>query len=78
MAETVSEKIKFFDENQKAFFLNIDSSEFEDSLTAHAKNNGLTDDELERLQDMKWRELPEEFKLFAFQYCIIDGDNYNQ
>ena len=28
------------------------------------------------MQDMKWEEMPDSFKLFAFQNCIAQGSAY--
>ena len=82
MSETTAEKLKFFNENQKAFFLDPDSLEFDHALRSYAEKQVNGNEKVtaftEELESMKWLDLPEEFKLFAFQYCIIDGDVYNE
>ncbi len=82
MSETDDQKIRFFDENQKAFFLDPNSLEFDNALKSYADKQEINEEKAkaltEELEEMKWLELPESFKLYAFQYCILDGDVYNQ
>ncbi len=80
MAETIEEKVRFFDENQRAFFLDPQSMEFDHALKAYAEklecDQIKADALVEELEDMKWVEMPEAFKIFAIEYCIIDGNVY--
>ena len=71
-----NQKIKFFDQYQKAFFLDQERTEFEDALTEYIKRENLTTDKSEEIKDMKWVDMPEGFKVFAFQQCIIEGSAY--
>ena len=75
-AKKDKEKIKFFDQNQKAFFLDPDATDFENALNDYVKQENIPESKFEELQDMKWEEMPDSFKIFAFQYCIIEGSAY--
>ena len=37
-----------------------------------------TEDKDEEIENMKWNQMPEEIKLFAFDYCILNGDFYEE
>ena len=67
-----SDKIKFFDENKEAFLLDEDTGEeFDDALCEFCEDNNLSKDQVIKNND--WIE---EFKLFAFTYCIVHGEAY--
>ena len=34
--------------------------------------------EIEEMEEMKWNQLPDSLKLFAFEYCILNGDAYQE
>ena len=70
------QKIKFFNQYQKAFFLDNERDEFENALTEYIKKQNLSALEAEKIQDMKWEDMPDSFKLFAFQWCIKEGSAY--
>ena len=78
LATTNKGKINFFDQNQKAFFLNPDSDEWLEMLKEYAKLGNLSDEKIEEIEDMKWKEIPDSLKVFAFDYCIINGEAYQE
>ena len=71
-------KINFFDQNQKAFFLNPESDEWFDMMIAYAKEENLEEEKIAELEDLKWNEMPDSLKVFAFDYCIVNGAAYDQ
>ena len=71
-------KINFFDQNQKAFFLNPESDEWFEMITEYAKLGKLSNKKIEEIEDMKWNEIPDSLKLFAFDYCILNGEAYQE
>tara|TARA_Y100001968_G_C19387798_1_gene733849 strand:- start:484 stop:759 length:276 start_codon:yes stop_codon:yes gene_type:complete len=71
-----TQKIKFFNQYQKAFFLDYERDEFENALKEYIKKENLSESDSEEIQDMKWEEMPDSFKLFAFQCCITEGSAY--
>ncbi len=70
------QKIKFFNQYQKAFFLDDERDEFENALKEYIKKENLSESQSDQMQDMKWEEMPDSFKLFAFQWCIKEGSAY--
>lgn len=70
------DKILFFDQNQKAFFLDPESDEWFNMMIEYAKNENLEEEKIADLEDMKWNEMPDSLKLFAFDYCILNGSVY--
>ena len=38
----------------------------------------LNETELEEMKDMIWNEYPENFKIFLFDFCILNGDAYSK
>ena len=71
-------KINFFNQNQKAFFLNPDSDEWFNMIKEYAKLGKLSDQKVEEMEEMKWTQMPDSLKLFAFEYCILNGDAYQE
>ena len=65
--------IKFFDENQKAFYLDSFSSSWTNMMEAYEKQDKLSSDKLNELEEMQWLDMPEKLKLFAYDYCIKNG-----
>ena len=78
LANTNKGKINFFDQNQKAFFLDPESDEWFQMMDAYAKKENLGEEKISELEDMKWNEMPDSLKLFAFDYCIINGMAYQE
>ena len=67
------DKIKFFDKNQKAFYVDIYSGSWSKMIEAYAKLNNLSSDKLNKIEDMKWIDIPEVLKIFAYDFCILNG-----
>ena len=78
LATSNKSKINFFDQNQKAFFLNPDSDEWFEMMQEYAKVENLSQDKIEDIEELKWNQLPDSLKLFAFDYCIINGNSYQE
>ncbi len=76
--EVVTEKdiINFFNQNQKAFYLDSFSSSWGNMMEAYAKHESLTSDQLNELEEMQWQDMPEQLKLFAYDFCIKNGFCY--
>ena len=70
---THQDKIKFFDQNQKAFYLDIYSDSWSMMMQAYAKEENLSSEQLNEIEEMKWKEMPEMLKLFAYDFCILNG-----
>ena len=67
------DKIEFFDQNQKAFYVDIYSGSWSKMIEAYAKLNNLNSDKLNKIEDMKWTEIPKGLKIFAYDFCIQNG-----
>ena len=78
LANTKRGKINFFDQNQKAFFLDAESDEWFNMMIEYAKKENLEEEKVNQLEDLKWIEMPDSLKLFAFEYCIANGDSYQE
>ena len=76
LVKTDKDKILFFDQNQKAFFLDPESDEWFNMMIDYAKNENLEEEKIADLEDMKWNEMPDSLKQFAFDYCILNGSVY--
>ena len=70
---TNQDKINFFDQNQKAFYVDIYSDSWSKMMEAYAKEENLSSEQLNEIEEMKWNEMPEVLKLFAYDFCILDG-----
>ena len=67
------DKINFFDQNQKAFYVDIYSDSWSRMMEAYAKSENLSSEQLNKIEEMKWNEMPEVLKLFAYDFCILNG-----
>tara|TARA_B100000700_G_scaffold263807_1_gene301155 strand:+ start:580 stop:864 length:285 start_codon:yes stop_codon:yes gene_type:complete len=67
------EKINFFDQNQKAFYVDIYSDSWSRMMEAYAKAENLSSEQLNEIEEMKWNQMPEALKLFAYDFCILNG-----
>ena len=67
------DKINFFDKNQKAFYLDTYSDSWSKMMEAYAKEENLSSEQLNEIEEMKWREIPEALKIFAYDFCILNG-----
>ena len=85
---TDHQKIEFFDSYKEAFFTDLDESKrsFNESITkdiddafyVYANMKKLNETELEELKRSAWSDFPEIFKIFLFDYCILNGDIYSK
>ena len=67
------DKINFFDENQKAFYVDIYSDSWSNMMESYAKVENLSSEQLNEIEEMKWKEMPEGLKVFAYDFCILNG-----
>ncbi len=65
--------INFFNQNQKAFYLDTFSSTWSKMMEAYEVKENLSSDQLNKLEEMQWQEMPESLKLFAYDFCIKNG-----
>ena len=70
---TRQEKINFFDQNQKAFYVDSYSDSWSKMMEEYAKSENLSSEQLNKIEEMKWIEMPEVLKLFAYDFCILNG-----
>ena len=70
---TNHDKINFFDQNQKAFYVDIYSDSWSKMMEAYAKAENLSSEQLNKIEEMKWNEMPENLKMFAYDFCILNG-----
>ena len=73
MVSTKNDKINFFDQNQKAFYVDIYSDSWSKMMEAYAKSENLSSEQLNKIEEMKWQEMPELLKVFAYDFCILNG-----
>ena len=67
------DKINFFDLNQKAFYVDIYTDSWSKMMEAYAKVENLSSEQLNEIEEMKWKEMPEALKIFAYDFCILNG-----
>tara|TARA_B100000965_G_scaffold385593_1_gene386962 strand:- start:4556 stop:4888 length:333 start_codon:yes stop_codon:yes gene_type:complete len=65
--------INFFNQHQKAFYLDTFSSSWAKMMEAYENKESLSTDQLNKLEEMQWQEMPESLKLFAYDFCIKKG-----
>ena len=70
---TKQDKIDFFDQNQKAFYLDLYSDSWSKMIEAYAEAEDLSSKQLNKIEELKWTEMPENLKLFAYDFCILNG-----
>ena len=70
---TNHDKTNFFDQNQKAFYVDIYSDSWSKMMEAYAKAENLSSEQLNKIEEMKWNEMPENLKIFAYDFCILNG-----
>ena len=70
---TKQDKINFFDQNQKAFYVDIYSDSWSKMMEEYAKVENLSSEQLNNIEEMKWIDMPELLKLFAYDFCILNG-----
>ena len=84
---TDNQKIEFFDSSKEAFFTDSDEStslvneeipkDLDDGFYVYANMKKLSETELEELKSLPWNEYPENFKIFLFDFCILNSDAYS-
>ena len=67
------DKINFFNQYQKAFYVDIYSNSWSKMMEAYAKAEKLSSEQLNEIEEMKWNEIPESLKIFAYDFCILNG-----
>ena len=67
------DKVNFFDQNQKAFYVDMFSDSWSKMMEAYAKVENLSSEQLNEIEEMKWIDMPETLKLFAYDFCILNG-----
>ena len=70
---TNADKINFFNQNQKAFYLDTFSSSWTIMMEEYETQENLSTEDLNKLEEMQWLDMPESLKLFAYDYCIKNG-----
>ena len=70
---TKQDKINFFDQNQKAFYVDIYSDIWSKMMEEYAKADNLSSEQLNKIEEMKWNDIPSALKLFAYDFCILNG-----
>ena len=70
---TNQDKINFFDQNQKAFYVDTYSDNWSKMMQEYAKMENLSSEQLNKIEEMRWNELPKVLKLFAYDFCILNG-----
>ena len=65
--------INFFNQHQKAFYLDTFSSSWAKMMEAYESKENLTSEDASQLEEMQWQDMPESLKLFAYDYCIKNG-----
>ena len=70
---TMQDKIKFFEQNQKAFYVDIYSDSWSKMMESYAKAESLSSEQLNIIEEMKWSEMPNDLKIFAYDFCILNG-----
>ena len=65
--------INFFNQNQKAFYLDTFSSSWSKMMEAYEVEESLSKDDLNKLEEMQWQDMPVSLKLFAYNFCIRNG-----
>ena len=70
---TEQDKIDFFDQNQRAFYVDTYSDTWSKMMEAYAKTENLSSEQLNKIEEMKWNEMPDGLKIFAYDFCILNG-----
>ena len=70
---SIEDKIIFFDKYQKAFYVDIYSDSWSKMMEAYAKAENLSSEQLNEIEEKKWKEMPESLKIFAYDFCILSG-----
>tara|TARA_B100000700_G_scaffold263212_1_gene300221 strand:- start:403 stop:762 length:360 start_codon:yes stop_codon:yes gene_type:complete len=81
--KTDNQKIDFFDSYQEAFFSDLNAGSFsmkenvlkalDDAFYVYANMKRFTEDEFDELKELTWKDYPRNFKIFLFDFCILDS-----
>tara|TARA_Y100001968_G_C19413538_1_gene747667 strand:+ start:106 stop:396 length:291 start_codon:yes stop_codon:yes gene_type:complete len=81
--KTDNEKIVFFDSYQEAFIPDSNyetfsrnekvPKEIDDAFYVYANMKRMNEKELEELKDLPWRDFPNNFKIFLFDFCFLNS-----
>ena len=76
------QKINFFDNHMEAFFTGSNTTkmglienipkDIDDAFYVYANMKRMNEEELERFKEMNWKEYPWNFKIFLFDYLIVN------
>ena len=85
---TDDQKIEFFNSSKEAFFTDLNEStlsnnenipqDLDDAFYVYANMKMLNMMELEQLKNLAWKDYPEIFKIFLFDFCILNGQAYSK
>ena len=67
------DKINFFNQHQKAFYVDIYSDSWSRMMEEYAKAENLSSEQLNKIEEMKWIQMPDQLKVFAYDFCILNG-----
>ncbi len=67
------DKINFFDQNQRAFYVDIYSDSWSKMMEEYAKEKNLSSEQLNEIEELKWTYIPKSLKIFAYDFCILNG-----
>ena len=70
---TQEDKINFFDQHQKAFYVDLYSDSWSKMIEAYAKAENFSSEQLNKIEEMKWKDMPKSLKIFAYDFCILNG-----
>ena len=70
------DKINFFDQYQKEFYLDIYSDNWSNMMAAYAKEECLSSEQLNKIEEMKWKYMPRALKKFVYEFSILTGFVY--
>ena len=73
---TQKDKINYFNQNQKAFYVDTFTDSWSTMMKAYAKEKNLSLDNINELEKMKWIDMPDSLKTFAYDFCILNGFVY--
>ena len=80
------QKVAFFDSHRGAFFIDSNESTFsvkenipkdlDDAFYVYANMKRMNEKDLEVLKNLSWNNYPRNFKIFLFDFCILNGVTY--
>ena len=70
---SLEDKINFFDQNQKAFYIDTYSDSWSKMMEEYGKAENLSSEQLNEIEEMTWKEMSNSLKVFAYDFCILNG-----